>query len=361
MMKTKFTVAAAVFGALTTPALAGSLERNSMPVELMFEPGNLLQFSYTDPMPDLSAEPFGSTGSVFDDFTTFGFAYKTQLNDALALGLFFNQPFGAKNGYGDGPLAGYEIDFQTNEVAAVLSYQYNSTLSLHGGLRAVQSELDLGIAPALAYELSTGQDTSFGYLLGASIVVPERGARITMTYQSAVQHSFSSTEDTTAVGGAITSTTTEAELPQSIKLDGEIALNSNTLLFGGVKWSDYSGFDVAAPGIGAVLGRSIIDYKEDNLNLTVGLGRSINDEWSVFGILDVQVADEEQTSLRPYDGSRALTLGGIYESGQYKVTAGAQYRQFGDTSVTEALLGGATAEFGGNDAVSPFLSIAYSF
>ncbi|UYP69162.1 outer membrane protein transport protein [Thalassobacter stenotrophicus] len=360
-MKLKITTSAAILGALTSPAWAGSLERNSMPIDLMFYSGSIVQFSYTAPSPDMSAAPFGGTGSAFNDFSTAGFAFKTDLNDNLSVGLFFNQPFGADNGYIDGPLAGYSIDLQTNEIAAVLNYQLSSNLSVHGGLRAVQSQVDLNITPALGYSLDTERDTGFGYLLGASYVVPERGARVTLTYQSSVQHSFNSVEDTTGVGGGILSTTTEAELPQSIKLDGEIALSSNTLLFGGIKWSDYSGFDVAAPGIRGVLGRSIIDYQEDNINLSLGLGHSINDEWSVFGILDNQLSDGEQTSLRPYDGSRALTVGAIYESGQYKVTAGAQYREFGDTTVTEALLGGATASFEGNTAISPFFSVAYSF
>ena len=355
MMKMKVAAAAAVLGTLTIPVQAGSLERNNMPVELLFEPGNLLQFSYTGPRPDLSAEPFGSTGSVFDDFSTFGFVYKTDLNDAVALGLFFNQPFGANNGYGDGPLAGYAIDFQTSEVAAVLSYQLNSNLSLHGGLRSVQSELDLTLHAALGipggYAFKSGDDRAFGYLLGASFEVPERGARVTLTYQSAVKHTFESTEFGTDAFGE-----TDATLPQSVKIDGEIALNSDTLLLGGVKWSDYSAFDVAAPGFATLVspGKSVIDYMEDNIIVNVGLGRSINDEWSVFGVLDVQLEDDEQTSLRPYNGSRALTVGAIYESGQYKVTAGAQYRQFNDTVVNGS-------EFSDNTAFSPFLRASYSF
>lgn len=348
-MKLKITTSAAILGALTSPALAGTLERNNMPVDLLFDSGNVLQFSYTAPRPNLSAAPFGSTGSVLNDFSTLGFAFKTDLSDDLAMGVFFNQPFGADNGYESGPVAGYAIDFVSNEIAVVLSYQMNPNLSFHGGLRAVQSELDLS-TPGGAYTLQSGSDTGFGYLLGASYVVPERGARMTLTYQSSVKHTFDSTEfGSTAFGE------TEAELPQSLKLDGEIALSSNTLLFGSVKWSDYSNFDVAAPGFSALVAPgSVIDYQEDNINVSIGLGRSINDEWSVFGILDAQLSDGEQTALRPYDGSQAVTLGARYSSGQFEVTAGAQYRQFGDSIVS-----GAT--FSGNHAVSPFVTVGYSF
>ena len=348
-MKLKITTSAAILGALTSPALAGSLERNNMPVDLLFDSGNVLQFSYTAPRPNLSAAPFGSTGSVLNDFSTLGFAFKTDLSDDLAMGVFFNQPFGADNGYESGTLAGYAIDFVSNEIAVVLSYQMNPNLSFHGGLRSVQSELDLSMPP-YGYTLQSGSDTGFGYLLGASYVVPERGARMTLTYQSSVKHTFDSTEfGSTAFGE------TEAELPQSLKLDGEIALSSNTLLFGSAKWSDYSNFDVAAPGFSALVAPgSVIDYQEDNINVSIGLGRSINDEWSVFGVLDAQLSDGEQTELRPYDGSQAVTLGARYSSGQFEVTAGAQYRQFGDSIVS-----GAT--FSGNHAVSPFVTVGYSF
>jgi len=353
-MKLKITTSAVILGAVATTASAGSLERNNMPIELLFDSGNVVQFSYTAPNLNLSAAPTStptspSTGSVLNDFTTLGLAFKTDINDDLALGVFFNQPFGADNGYEGGFVSGLAIDFQSNELAAVLSYQMNQNLSLHGGLRVVESELNQSIPPA-SYTLETGSDLGFGYLLGASYVVPERGARVTLTYQSSVKHSFESTEF-----GSTTFGNTETELPQSLKLDGEIALNSNTLLFGSVKWSDYSNFDVAAPGYMDIVDPvSVIDYNEDNINVSVGLGRSINDEWSGFGILEAQLADGEPNVLRPYDGSRALTLGARYTSGQYEITAGAQYRQFGDATVF-----GAT--FSGNDAVSPFLQIAYSF
>lgn len=355
-MKLKITTSAVILGAVATTASAGSLERNNMPIELLFDSGNVVQFSYTAPNLNLSAVPFGSTGSVLNDFTTVGLAFKTDINDDLALGVFFNQPFGADNGYEGPGAAGLAIDFQSNELAAVLSYQMNQNLSLHGGVRVVESELNLSIpipsSPPFLYTFDAKSDRGFGYLLGASYVVPERGARVTLTYQSSVKHNFESTEFV----GATIDGNTEAELPQSLKLDGEIALNSSTLLFGSVKWSDYSDFDVAAPGYAALPpGQgSVIDYNEDNINVSVGLGRSINDEWSGFGILEAQLTDGEANELRPYDGSRALTLGARYTSGQYEITAGAQYRQFGDATVS-----GAT--FSGNDAVSPFLQIAYSF
>ncbi|WP_439104429.1 OmpP1/FadL family transporter [Celeribacter marinus] len=349
-MKLKLLTSAAIFGALAAPALAGSLERNNIPVELLFDSGNVVKLSYTAPRPNLSAAPFGSTGSVLNDFSTLGFAFKTDVNDDLALGVFLNQPFGADNGYASGGFEGYAIDFVSNEVAVVLSYQLNDNLSVHGGLRAVKSELDLAV-PFAPYALNTGTDNGIGYLLGASYLIPERGARLTLTYNSSVQHDFDSKTTFEAAPDFVVTvpTQSEAKLPQSLKLDGEIALNSKTLLFGSVKWSDYSNFDIG-----------LIDYKEDNINVSVGLGRSINDEWSVFGVLEAQLKDGEETALRPYDGSQALTLGARYSSGQYEVTAGVQYRQFGDAAVgVDGVVG--PQPFGGNSAVSPFLTLAYSF
>ena len=148
---------------------------------------------------------------------------------------------------------------------------------------------------------------------------------------------------------------TEATMPQSVALDGRMALNSNTLVFGGLKWADYSEFDVAAPGFASLVAPgSVIDYTTDSITANIGFGRKINDEWSIFGILDWTKKDDKASSLRPYDGAIGLALGANYETGQVKVTGGVQYKKFGDANT-------GIATYEGSTAVTPFLQIGYSF
>lgn len=354
-MTLKSTAGAALLVAMATQLQAGSLDRSRLPLDLLFESGNVLQFSANMPMPDVSSGPLGGTGTVFESYLTTGMAFRTELTDDLAFALFFNRPYGANGFYQNGPLAGYRIDWASEELAAVLVYDVTDNLSAYGGVRAVRSEVNLtlpaAIVPPVGYALNSGGDTGLGYLLGVSYSIPERGARVSLTYQSAVSHSFDSTEFGTTSFGP-----TEVELPQSLRFDGEIALSSNTLLLGSATWSDYSNFDVAAPGFATLVvpGASVIDYQEDSITASIGLGHSLNDDWSIFGIVDSTFADSEPTALRPFDGNRSLTLGAIFARGQFRLTGGARYTSFNDATV----LG---ADFSGDYAITPFLTIDHFF
>ena len=359
-MTLKSTAGAALLVAMATQLQAGSIDRSRLPLDLLFESGNVLQFSANKPMFDISSGPLGGTGSVFESYLTTGMAFRTELTDDLAFALFFNRPYGANGFYQNGTYAGYRIDWASEELAAVLVYDVTDNLSAYGGVRAVRSEVNLTLpavllAPAsINYALNSGGDTGLGYLLGVSYSIPERGARVSLTYQSAVSHSFDSTEEFTFLG--TTFGRTEVELPQSLRFDGEIALSSNTLLLGSATWSDYSNFDVAAPGFATLVvpGASVIDYQEDSITASIGLGHSLNDDWSIFGIVDSTFADSEPTALRPFDGNRSLTLGAIFARGQFRLTGGARYTSFNDATV----LG---ADFSGDYAITPFLTIDHFF
>jgi long-chain fatty acid transport protein len=349
----KFYCSVALVVGMNGSAFAESLDRNALPLDMLWDRGNSVRLSFTFPNPDVSASPLGGSGSVLNSYITYGFAYKQELNDRLDLGLYVNQPYGADGGYIGGFLDGYSLNAQSSEIAAVLKYKFDNNVSIYGGLRSVRTELDLTLPGTIVpggYTLNTGSDVGFGYLIGVAMEIPERAARVGLTYQSKVKHSFDSTEFGTEAFGQ-----TEAKLPQSLTLDGRVALNSKTLLFGSIKWADYSEFDVAAPGFSVlVVPGSVINYTTDSVIANIGLGRRLNDEWSVFGIMDWTKSDGKASALRPYDGATALTFGANYETGQIKVTGGVQYKKFGDAVVS-------AASYAGSTAVTPFLQIGYSF
>ena len=100
--------------------------------------------------------------------------------------------------------------------------------------------------------------------------------------------------------------------------------------------------------------KRVIDCRQDAVTANLGLGRKLNDEWSAFGIVDWTKKDGRASLLRPSDGAMALTLGAVYESGQINIRGGVQYKKFGDATV------GATT-YSGNSALTPFLTVNYSF
>ena len=95
-MTLKSTAGAALLVAMATQLQAGSIDRSRLPLDLLFESGNVLQFSANMPMPDVSSGPLGGTGTVFESYLTTGMAFRTELTDDLAFALFFNRPYGGK-------------------------------------------------------------------------------------------------------------------------------------------------------------------------------------------------------------------------------------------------------------------------
>ena len=99
-----------------------------------------------------------------------------------------------------------------------------------------------------------------------------------------------------------------------------------------------------------------MSYEDDRITWTLGLGRRLNDQWSILG----SVVYEETTgsltgNLGPTDGVLGATLGAVYTTGNTEVTAGISYFDIGDATTTAA------AEFEDNEAVGFGLRVGYSF
>jgi len=349
-MNWNYLCSAAAVAALSGPAFAESLDRNALPLDMLWESGNSVRFSFTQPNPSVSAVPAGGTGSVLSKYTTAGFAYKRELNDRVDFGVFLNEPYGADGSSTGDTAGGRTLSVNSMELAAVVKYKFDNNVSVYGGLRAVETSIDMALPDAGGYSLKADKDYGFGLLAGVAKEIPERGMRFGVTYHSKVKHSFDSIEFGAAPG------TTTATMPQSLTIDGRMALNSSTLLFGSAKWADYSEFNLFAPTFAAAVvpGASVINYTKDSITANMGLGRKINDEWSVFGIVDWTKKDGRETTLRPTDGGTGLTLGANYASGQIKITGGVQYKRFSDVTI-----GG--ANYTGGTALTPFLQVGYSF
>lgn len=58
-----------IYGSALLAVIAGSagaesLDRNALPLEMLFESGNAVRLAFTAPNPDVSSAPAGGTGSV---------------------------------------------------------------------------------------------------------------------------------------------------------------------------------------------------------------------------------------------------------------------------------------------------------
>lgn len=357
---------AAVVCLAATGAQAGGIDRSGQSIAALFEEGRYLEFSLTGVSPDITGTAIAggpSSGNIAPDYLRFGAAYKADINDKLSYALILDEPFGADVDYATGTgyfAEGSNAEFEARALTGLLQYNMGSGFSVYGGLRLQSVEANAQvIIGGLDYEAQANVHYGVGYVAGVAYEKPDIALRVSLTYNSEISHSTDTTE--TQPGFATRETSTEFETPQSVNLELQSGIAPNTLLFGGVRWVDWSDFKLD-PSLYTQLtsGGNLLSYVDDVTTYTIGVGHRINETWSVAA----SIAYEENTgnlftNLGPADGQTSLGLAAIYRTGKYEITTGVRYIRIGDT--TTAVGGAAAAEFNDNDAVAFGVKVAYRF
>lgn len=367
-MKPHYLAAAALLGSSVT-AHAGNLDRSGQSISALFEEGRYGELSFGSGSPSVSGTAVAglggvSSGDISPSFTQFSAAYKADINERWSYALIYDQPFGADVAYptGTGYFAqGSTATLDSHALTGILRYKMPSNFSIHGGLRIQTLEATANIPFISNYSVVGDRDVGVGYLLGAAYERPDIALRVSLTYNSAIEHEVSTVETSTALGGPNTSITT-VDTPQSLNLDFQTGIAEDTLLFGGVRWTDWSDFRISPANYGVLTGgASLLSYNDDVFTWSLGVGRRLNDKWSVAA----SVAYEKQTggfftNLGPTDGVKSLGLGATYTHDNMKITAGVRYVNVG--SAQTQIPGFAPASnFEDNDAVAFGMKIGFTF
>lgn len=356
------TVSALALGAGS--ALAGGIERSAQSVAPLFESGEYMEFSFGAFDPSVSgsgAGPFTGTssGDMAGRYVTYSFAYKRALNDRLDAAIIVDQPVGADVNYAGAtagyPFAGSRAEVRSTAITGLLRYKMPSNFSVYGGLRALVAEGSVVInAPAAGlnnYGMSTDRDWGLGYVVGVAWEKPEIAARVALTYNSAMQHTFDTTE--TNLAPVPLTGQMDVEEPQSVNLEFQTGVAKDTLVFGSIRWVDWTAFNITPP----ILGQSIVSHDDDTFTLNLGVGRRFNEHWSgavLFGYEKTQGAPVG--NLGPTDGFKSIGLAATYTVDKIKITGGIRYVDIGDA--TTKVVG---SDFSGNDGIGFGMRIAYSF
>ena len=359
-----------------TAASAGGIERSNQSVAVLFEKGRYVEFSYGNVSPDTSGvgglvTPGAQSGDMTPTYNQFGFAYKADINDRLSYALIYDQPYGADVDYptGTGYFAqGSTAAFESDALTATLRYKLPNRVSVYGGLRyqviSAQAFVPFvtGTAGPLAgtpYQGIANSDGGVGYLFGAAYEMPDIALRVSLTYQSSIKHELDTMEN--SVLGLGVPSSTDIETPQSLTLEFRTGIAKNTLLFGSVRWVDWSSFEIAPQQYVALVGSPLVFYDDDRITWTLGVGRKLSEQWSVAGAVSYEKTTGSPTgNLGPTDGRIGLGLSAIYTQGNTKITTGIRYVDIGNarTRVGAAVPGGV---FKDNKAVAVGVKVGYSF
>jgi long-chain fatty acid transport protein len=345
---------------------AGGIDRSRLNYGILFEKGTYAELGFSHVSPDVSGTygpltgPFNgsSTGGAADNYTTFSLSYKQDINERLSFGLFVNTPYGADVAYGAGPYTGLQAEWKSTQIAALLRYDATDAISVYGGLRYLRSEASIEIpASLLTFNYTAeGSTEDLGYVVGVAYEKPEIALRVGLTYESAIKHAFPTTETGAPFGPDGVNTTTDIEMPQTLTLDFQSGIAEDTLLFGSIRWSEWSVWKVRPPGYGGVIGQDITGFDNDVITYQLGIGRRINENWSVFARASFEDSKGGIASrLSPTDGQKTFGIGGTYTKDAMKITAGIEYVDLGDA------IDGSGTVFEGNKAVGFGISVGYRF
>ncbi|MGD9294975.1 MAG: outer membrane protein transport protein [Roseobacter sp.] len=366
-------------------AHAGALDRTGQSVDVLFEEGRYLEFSLGYLSPDIKGEsvttlggpaPFfptfpagGKSGDIGESNFNFGAAYKADINEDWSYAIIFDEPYKAEVDYPDGTgyfAQGSKAKFNSVAITTLLQYNLDNGFSVYGGPRFQRADAKAQIGFVAGYDVDTDKDWGIGYVIGAAYERPDIALRVSLTYSSEIKHkndveeSFSPPSPLLAPLFPGGDSTADYKTPDSINLAFQTGIAADTLLFGGVRWVDWSEFDLSPKRYVEQTGQPLLSYEDDVITYTLGLGRRLTENWSLAGSVGYEKNTGNLfTNLGPADGQKSIGLAAIYTQGKVTVTTGIRYAWIGDT--TTAVQGNPAAEFDDNNAVAIGVKVGYNF
>lgn len=377
MKSALFATTAIIFG--STAAFAGGLDRSGQPIGIIFQDGNRAEFALGRTLPGLTGTGL-FTGHEYDNvgdaFSTLTGGLKMDLNDRFALALIYDQPFGSDVNYGGSSaateLGGTSAVASTSGLTAVLRYKIDDRFSVHGGVKIQTAEGEIsfgGLAYGAlnGYKVTLESDQATGWLAGAAYEIPDIALRVALTYSSEITHEMDTTETIAVAGvgnvGLSSGTETEVETPRSVNLDFQTGVAENTLVFGQVRWAEWSNFLISPQYFASVTGGGSISDLDNSTTYTLGVARRFTDRFaaSVSASYEDPSSDTLVSPLAPTNGYTALTLGGAYELERMTISGGVRYTWVGNAQPETGTPDVARADFRDNGALSLGMKIAFNF
>lgn len=342
-MKRFMLAATAIFAA--SGAYAGAFDRSGQGIGFMFEQGNYAELSFGVVSPSVSNTPLApaaAAGDIAPAYRTFGAAYKADLNDQISIGVQIDQPYGAHVQY-PASLGGGYAELTSSSINVIGRYKFDGGFSVHAGLSYVTVDGRVFVPTSGVAAQTFEADADVGYLAGVAYERPDIALRVALTYYSGSDHSLDSSLGTV---GTINP-------PQAINLDFQTGVAANTLVFGQIRWADWTDTQIIVPPA-----NPLISHDDDRVTYTLGVARKFNDSWS--GAVSVGYEEDlgaVQSTLSPTDGFVSLGVAAIYTTGKIKITTGIRYVDIGNATTPTAVLG----RFEGNDALGVGIKVGYTF
>lgn len=352
-------------------AFAGALEQSNQGIQLLFEDNNYAELGWAKVWVDVEGTDLlgVNTGDVAPSYGMGTLGVKLQLTPDWSAALLVDQPFGITVNYSQAsPLyAGTAARVDSTATTALLRYKFNPHWSLYAGPKVQWLNADVTLGGLAAdvfsgYQLKIDRETDMGYVAGGSYELPEIALRIALTYHAEISYASATTERLPeALGGPVTiQNDAHFRTPQSVNLDFQTGIAENTLLFGLVRWVDWSAFELSPSTFSELTGEPLAGYPNDISTYMLGVAYQLTPELTLASTLAFE--DERNrygSALGPVNGFTSFGLGSVYNSGPIRLSASAGYYQLRDTDPVSADT--VTGQFRDNSLTAVELKMGYKF
>ncbi len=352
------TAISAVLVSSTALGVAG-LDRLVFTPSILFEDGNYVELTLARADPHVSAES-SSTKNIAEEVDTLRFAYKHKISDKFGLGFIGNnQPLGVDvnyNSMGD-TLRG---SVSAKSYIALGHYKATDNISGFGGVKyqTQSGNADLS-SNGIPGDLTIGQDSDTGFIVGGTYSIPKIALRASLFYESDLEFHHKTTSSDQVGNGVIAALgggDTISAAPEALTLELQSGIAEDTLLFGSIRRAKWADAQVN------LLGVNELSSFDNTTVYKLGVGRKFSDSFSASVTLNYEKGNGKSSSpFSPQDGERGIALGGKFTAKDgFTTSIGLQYRELGDTTTRPTGTLAAT-KFENNHVVTVGVKFSKSF
>lgn len=329
-------------------------------IAFLFREGTVVELGFGRIAPRLSGEDAAflggsEIGDIANDFNLPLFSVKHDVSEALSIGVILERPFfgGVRFGPSSLGFGGTEVTASTMSLTGLVHYRLSERFSVFGGARLQRAEADFRLegtlyGPVSGYTANLERDAAVGYVFGGAYQIPDYALRVSLTYNSKIDHTFSTTE---TLGSQVATSEVKASTPQSVNLEFTSGVAPGTFVFGGIRWADWSALQIAPPVLSAISPDPLVDFN-DTVTYTLGIGLQVTDHWiGTAALIYEPSTDPLTTPLTPTDGFRGISLGAIYRNGPTELHASVTYTELSDTTPFVGALGREVSSFSDNTSL----------
>ena len=326
---------------MTSGVFAGGYESNALSTSFMYEEGGEFnaysEVSYGSRSYDIKGTVYAPTGSAVNDQTSTTISVKYDVTDNITVG-FTNYNQGSIQldylGKGAAPndVALPVVDLTIDARVLMAKYNISENIGFIAGVKqTVVKDATANIfqsVPLLASSITGSNE--IGYVYGAVYTRDDIAMRVELTAETSTDFELATTNASGIADG-----TTLGSTPDYMNLYFQSGIAEDTLLYGSMRTANWSENQLYVYPHNNAATSSFTDSSTYSL----GLGRKFTDNFSGSVSLsgEPKGASASTTPLTITNGYQGITLGGKYTIDNMSITAGYNYTQVGDVTLTSGL------------------------